>query len=54
MEIIKHALVTGGAKRIGAAITRGLALDGWPVGIHYHPASVIVWTGPGAQEQLLR
>ena len=38
MEIIKHALVTGGAKRIGAAITRGLALDGWTVGIHYHTA----------------
>jgi len=36
MEIIKHALVTGGAKRIGAAITKGLALDGWTVGIHYH------------------
>ena len=29
------ALVTGGAKRIGAAITRALAADGWQVVIHY-------------------
>jgi len=36
MKTIKHALVTGGAKRIGAAITKGLALDGWTVGIHCH------------------
>jgi NAD(P)-dependent dehydrogenase (short-subunit alcohol dehydrogenase family) len=28
-------LVTGGAKRVGAAICRRLAADGWPVLIHY-------------------
>jgi NAD(P)-dependent dehydrogenase (short-subunit alcohol dehydrogenase family) len=30
------AIVTGGAKRIGAAIVRALADDGWHVLIHYH------------------
>ena len=30
------AIVTGGAKRIGAAITRALAADGWHVVIHCH------------------
>lgn len=30
------AIVTGGAKRIGAAIVRALAADGWHVLIHYH------------------
>jgi len=29
-------LVTGGAKRIGAAIVRGLVSDGWIVALHYH------------------
>lgn len=29
-------LVTGGAARIGAAITRAFAADGWQVVIHYH------------------
>ena len=29
-------LVTGGAKRIGAAIVAGLARDGWIVALHYH------------------
>jgi len=31
----RTAIVTGGAKRIGAAIARGLAADGWHVLIHY-------------------
>jgi NAD(P)-dependent dehydrogenase (short-subunit alcohol dehydrogenase family) len=30
------ALVTGGARRIGAAIVRALAQDGWHVLIHHH------------------
>ncbi len=28
-------LITGGAARIGAALAKGLAADGWPVCIHY-------------------
>lgn len=32
----RTAIVTGGAKRIGAAITRALAADGWHVLIHAH------------------
>lgn len=36
---MKTALVTGGAKRIGAAIVRGLAEDGWRVVIHYHSSA---------------
>jgi NAD(P)-dependent dehydrogenase (short-subunit alcohol dehydrogenase family) len=32
----RTAIVTGGAKRIGAAIVRALAADGWHVVIHCH------------------
>lgn len=32
----RTALVTGGAKRIGAALVRALAADGWHVAIHCH------------------
>ncbi|HEY0105645.1 MAG TPA: SDR family oxidoreductase [Rhizomicrobium sp.] len=31
-----YALVTGGGQRIGAALVRRLAADGWKVAIHYH------------------
>jgi NAD(P)-dependent dehydrogenase (short-subunit alcohol dehydrogenase family) len=33
---MRTAIVTGGAKRIGAEIARSLAADGWHVLIHYH------------------
>jgi NAD(P)-dependent dehydrogenase (short-subunit alcohol dehydrogenase family) len=33
---MRTAIVTGGAKRIGAAIARALAADGWHVLIHYN------------------
>ncbi|HYN45374.1 MAG TPA: SDR family NAD(P)-dependent oxidoreductase, partial [Allosphingosinicella sp.] len=33
---METAIVTGGAKRIGAEITRALAADGWHVLIHYN------------------
>ena len=33
---MKTAIVTGGAKRIGAALARALAEDGWHVLIHYN------------------
>src|SRR6185295_8273492 len=32
----RTAIVTGGAKRIGAEIVRALAADGWHLLIHYH------------------
>ena len=32
----RTAIVTGGATRIGAALVRALAADGWHVLIHYH------------------
>ena len=31
---MKLALVTGGMKRIGAAISARLALDGWALALH--------------------
>ncbi|NWG91564.1 MAG: short-chain dehydrogenase, partial [Parvularculaceae bacterium] len=35
MTAQRSVLVTGGAKRIGAAITRRLAGEGWRVVVHY-------------------
>jgi NAD(P)-dependent dehydrogenase (short-subunit alcohol dehydrogenase family) len=35
-DTLRTAIVTGGAKRIGAEIVRALAADGWHVLIHYH------------------
>jgi NAD(P)-dependent dehydrogenase (short-subunit alcohol dehydrogenase family) len=35
-RVMNTAIVTGGAKRIGAALVRALAADGWHVLIHYH------------------
>ena len=32
----RTAIVTGGAKRIGAELARALAADGWHLLIHYH------------------
>jgi NAD(P)-dependent dehydrogenase (short-subunit alcohol dehydrogenase family) len=36
VEPQRTVLVTGGARRIGAAIVRALAEDGWTVLLHYH------------------
>ncbi|NNM76968.1 SDR family oxidoreductase [Sphingomonas sp. ID1715] len=35
----RTAIVTGGARRIGCAISRALAADGWHVLIHYHSSA---------------
>jgi NAD(P)-dependent dehydrogenase (short-subunit alcohol dehydrogenase family) len=36
---VRSAIVTGGAKRIGAALVRALAADGWHVVIHCHTST---------------
>ncbi len=36
---MRRVLVTGGARRIGAAISRALAADGWHVIVHYRNSS---------------
>lgn len=33
---LRTALVTGGARRVGAALSRGLAADGWHVVVHFN------------------
>jgi NAD(P)-dependent dehydrogenase (short-subunit alcohol dehydrogenase family) len=35
----RTAIVTGGARRIGCAMARALAADGWTVLIHYHSSA---------------
>ena len=35
-RLMNTAIVTGGAKRIGAELVRALAADGWHVLIHYN------------------
>ena len=37
----RSAIVTGGAKRIGAALVRALAADGWHVVIHCHTSMAL-------------
>ncbi len=39
MTPARNVLVTGGARRIGAAISRRLAATGWRVVVHYHHAA---------------
>ncbi len=51
---MKAALVTGGAKRLGAAMVRALAADGWAVAIHYGSSAaeadaLAAEVGPGAK-----
>jgi NAD(P)-dependent dehydrogenase (short-subunit alcohol dehydrogenase family) len=36
---VRAVLVTGGAKRLGAAFARALAASGWKVGIHYNSSA---------------
>jgi NAD(P)-dependent dehydrogenase (short-subunit alcohol dehydrogenase family) len=36
---LKNALVTGAARRIGAAIARDLAANGWAVAVHYQDSA---------------
>ncbi len=52
---MKAALVTGGAKRLGAAMVRALAADGWAVAIHYGASAdaataLAAEVGQGAKE----
>ena len=35
----KVVLITGAARRVGAALAKGLAADGWSVAIHYRHAA---------------
>ncbi|MBX9883451.1 MAG: SDR family NAD(P)-dependent oxidoreductase, partial [Novosphingobium sp.] len=45
------ALVTGGWRRIGAAIARALAGAGWDLALHAHSAATF---GPGLADELAR
>jgi NAD(P)-dependent dehydrogenase (short-subunit alcohol dehydrogenase family) len=52
LDLPRTAIVTGGARRIGAAVVRALADDGWTVLIHCHrsraEADVLAAEIPGA------
>ena len=53
----RTAIVTGGAKRIGAALVRALAADGWFVLIHCHTSRVAadaLAAEPGAAGEIAR
>src|SRR5205809_3875808 len=47
MTEARTAIVTGAGERVGAAVTRGLLGDGWPVVAHGHHAIDALAQGAG-------